>query len=100
MNAETISIIVSVIAASATVGTLAMTGIRQVRQDMDRRFTELREDLREVRQDVNSLREEVGALKSDVAALKSDVAILKGNVATLQSDVAMLKRRDGAAVAN
>ena len=88
MNAETISIIVSVVAAAATVGTRAMTGIRQVRQDMDRRFTELREDMRdgirevrhdvsEVRRDVNTLRETTGALKEAVATLKDAVGELK-----------------------
>ena len=88
MNAETISIIVSVVAVGATVGTLAMTGIRQVRQDMDRRFTELRDDMREdmrevrhdlseVRRDVNTLREGVGALKEAVATLKDAVGALK-----------------------
>ena len=77
MNAETVSIIVSMVAVGATVGTLAMTGIKQVRQDMDRRFTELRDDmhsdtreirrdLSEVRHDVNSLREAVGGLKEAV----------------------------------
>ena len=52
MNAETISIIVSVVAVGAAVGTLAMTGIRQVRQDMDQRFTELRDDMRDMRHDM------------------------------------------------
>ena len=88
MNAETVSIIVSMVAVGATVGTLAMTGIKQVRQDMDRRFTELRDnmhndtreirrDLSEVRHDVNSLREAVGGLKEAVATLKDSVGALK-----------------------
>ena len=88
MNAETISIIVSMVAVGATVGTLAMTGIKQVSQDMDRRFTELRDDmhndtreirrdLSEVRHDVNTLREAVGALKEAVATLKDSVGALK-----------------------
>ena len=88
MSAETISIIVSVVAVGAAVGTLAMTGIRHVRQDMDRRFTELREDMRddirevrhdvsEVRRDVNTLRESVGALKEAVGILKEEVSALK-----------------------
>ena len=76
------------VAVGATVGTLAMTGIKQVRQDMDRRFTELRDDmhndtreirrdLSEVRHDVNSLREAVGGLKEAVATLKDSVGALK-----------------------
>ena len=88
MNAETVSIIVSMVAVGATVGTLAMTGIKQVRQDMDRRFTELRDDmhndtreirhdLSEVRHDVNTLREAVGGLKEAVATLKDSVGALK-----------------------
>ena len=88
MNAETVSIIVSMVAVGATVGTLAMTGIKQVRQDMDRRFTELRDDmhndtreicrdLSEVRHDVNTLREAVGGLKEAVSTLKDSVGALK-----------------------
>ena len=88
MNAETVSIIVSMVAVGATVGTLAMTGIKQVRRDMDRRFTELRDDmhndtreirrdLSEVRHDVNSLREAVGGLKEAVSTLKDSVGALK-----------------------
>ncbi len=63
MNADTISIIVSVITVGAAGGALTMAGFRQLRQDMDRRFTESREDIREVRRDVNMLREAVGALR-------------------------------------
>ena len=88
MNAETVSIIVSMVAVGATVGTLAMTGIKQLRQDMDRRFTELRNDMHndtreirrdlgEVRHDVNTLREAVGTLKEAVGFLKEEVAALK-----------------------
>ena len=74
MNADTISIIVSVITVGAAGGALTMAGFKQLRQDMDRRFTEFREemdrrftesreDIREVRRDVNMLREAVGALR-------------------------------------
>ena len=108
MNAETISIIVSVVAVGAAVGTLAMTGIRQVRQDMDRRFTELRDDMREdmrgvrhdvseVRRDVNTLREAVGALKEAVGTLKEAVDFLKEEVGFLKEKVAALKERGGTA---
>lgn len=51
MNVETISIIVSVVAVGAAVGTLAMMSIRQLRQDMDWRFNELRDDMRELRRE-------------------------------------------------
>ena len=87
MNAETISIIVSVVAVGATVGTLALTGIRQARQDMDRRFTELREDMRdgirEVRHDVSEVRRDVNTLRETTGALKEAVATLKDAVGTL-----------------
>ena len=54
MNAETVSIIVSMVAVGATVSTLAMTGIKQVRQDMDRRFTELRDDMHSDTREITS----------------------------------------------
>lgn len=70
MNAETISIVVSVVAVGTAVGSLTITGLKQVREDIDRRFTDLREDMREVRSDVNTLREAVGSLREAVRALK------------------------------
>ena len=45
MNADTISIIVSVITVGAAGGALTMAGFKQLRQDMDRRFAEAREDM-------------------------------------------------------
>ena len=63
MNAETISIIISVVTVGVAVGALSMAGFRQLRKDMDQRFSESREDIREVRRDVNALREAVGALR-------------------------------------
>ena len=83
MNAETISIIVSVVAVGATVGTLAMIGIRQVRQDIDRRFTELRDDIREVRRDLSELRHDVNTLSEAVGALNEAVENLKEAVSAL-----------------
>ena len=87
MNAETIIIIISVVTVGVAVGTLSMAGIKKVRQDMDRLFTELREDMRElrddvreVRRDVNTLREAVGALKEGVTTLKEVVVALKERV--------------------
>jgi len=100
MNAETISIIVSVVAVGAAVGTLAMMGTRQLRQDMDRRFTELRDDIREVRRDVNALREAVGILKEAVTSLKKAVGFLKKDVGSLKEEVAALKGRSGTAAGN
>ena len=79
MNADTISIIISVVTVGVAVGAHSMAGFRQFREHMDRRFTEsredmhgglagLREDIREVRRDVNGLREAVGALRERTGA--------------------------------
>ena len=100
MNAETISIIISVVTVGVAVGTLSMASIKKVRQDMDRLFTELREDIREVRRDVNALREAVGALKEGVTTLKEVVGALKERVATLGEVVGALKERGGGAATN
>ena len=43
MNADTISIIISVVTVGVAVGALSMAGFRQLREDMDRRFSESRE---------------------------------------------------------
>lgn len=74
MNADTISIIISVVTVGVAGGAFTMAGFRHVREDMDRRFnefredmdrrfSEMREDIREVRRDVNTLQEAVGALR-------------------------------------
>jgi len=52
MNADTISIIISVVTVGVANGALTMAG-----------FKRLREDIREVRRDVNTLQEAVGALR-------------------------------------
>ncbi len=97
MNAETISIIVSVVAVGAAAGTLAMTGIRQVRQDMGRRFTELRDDMRDMRRDMSEVRHDVNTLPEAVGALKEAVVTLKEAVGFLKEEVAALKERGGTA---
>ena len=74
MNADTISIIISVVTVGVAGGAFTMAGFKHVREDMDRRFgemredmdwrfSEMREDIREVRRDVNTLREVVGAFR-------------------------------------
>ena len=97
MNAETVSIIVSMVAVGATVGTLAMTGIKQVRQDMDRRFTELRDDMhndtREIRRDLGEVRHDVNTLREAVGALKEAVGTLKEAMGFLKEEVTALKER-------
>lgn len=100
MNVETISIIVSVVAVGVAVGTLSIMSIRQLRQDMDWRFTELRDDMRELRRDVNALREAFGALKEAVGSLKEDVSFLKKDVGLLKEDVAARQERGGTSAPN
>lgn len=74
MNADTVSIIISVITVGVAIGALSIAGFRQLREEMDRRFAEVREymdqrfgeqreDIREVRRDVNALHESIGALR-------------------------------------
>ena len=77
MNAETISIIISVVTVGVALGTLSMAGIKKVRQDMDRLSTELREDMRELRDDVRELRRDVNTLREEVGTLKEAVGTLK-----------------------
>jgi len=74
MDADTVSIIISVITVGVAIGALSIAGFRQLCEEMDRRFAEVREymdqrfgeqreDIREVRRDVNALHESVGALR-------------------------------------
>ena len=42
MNAETIGIVISVVTVGVAIGALTMAGFRQLRQDMESRFSESR----------------------------------------------------------
>ena len=66
MTNEMISILVAVVAVSATLGGLILTGNRGLRQDVAQVEARLRED---VKQSESRLREEMGHLRGDLKRL-------------------------------
>ena len=81
MTNEMISILVAVVAVSATLGGLILTGNRGLRQDVAQVEARLRED---VKQSESRLREEMGHLRGDLKQLGDRVARLEHGQAKLE----------------
>ena len=62
------------------------------KNDADRRFDMVAENMAEMQSDIVTLKEDVSELKSDVADLKLDVAKLKSDVREIKQKVGLLDK--------